>query len=139
MRAAGVDQADLLATGISPISLEGLVLGAGLAGLAGGALGVVLGAGLGGGVVLGVVLGAGLGGGVVLGVALGTGPRQAVDFALAAGPADGARLGARLAVGLVAGLVGAGAAQLAVARWLGLHLPGPEAVTPVPPGESWVP
>jgi hypothetical protein len=101
--------------------------------------GLALGAGLAGGVALGVVLGAGLAGRVALGVALGTGRRQAVDFALAAELADGLRLGARLAAGLVAGLVEAGAAQLAVAGWLGLNLPGPEAVRPVLPGESWVP
>jgi hypothetical protein len=73
----------------------------------------------------------------VLGVALEAGPGQAVDFALAAGLADGVRLGARLAIGLVTELVGVGgAAQLAVARWLGLHLPCPEAVRPVLAGDS---
>ena len=127
---------------------QGLELGAGLAGRP---VGAVLGAGLAGGVVRGVALGAG---GVVLGVALGarpgrgsragrgaggTGPGQAVDFELAAGLAAGAGLGTWPAVGRVAGLAGADAAQLAVAGWLGVPLPGPEAVTPVPTGDSWVP
>ena len=130
---------------------QGLELGAGLAGRP---VGAVLGAGLAGGVVRGVALGAGLAGGVVRGVALGarpgrgsragrgaggTGPGQAVDFELAAGLAAGAGLGAWPAVGRVAGLAGADAAQLAVAGWLGVPLPGPEAVTPVPTGDSWVP
>ena len=127
---------------------QGLELGAGLAGRP---VGAVLGAGLAGGVVRGVALGAG---GVVRGVALGarpgrgsragrgaggTGPGQAVDFELAAGLAAGAGLGTWPAVGRVAGLAGADAAQLAVAGWLGVPLPGPEAVTPVPTGDSWVP
>jgi hypothetical protein len=141
---------------------QGLELGAGLAGRP---VGAVLGAGLAGGVVRGVALGAGLAGGVVRGVALGaggvvlgvalgarpgrgsragrgaggTGPGQAVDFELAAGLAAGAGLGAWPAVGRVEGLAGADAAQLAVAGWLGVPLPGPEAVTPVPTGDSWVP